>query len=252
MFNFRVMHANCHQLKADHWRGDLMSVPYVQSMLDKHKAFVASVAFGFALLYAELGLFAHLAWRARSDTEAALIIGGVFVFTLIAYLASFAPAKAFTVAGVEQQGALALPQLVAQLGKSAGIVGGASMICFGSYLYLVGFDLVAATTLLNNFYVFTLIGAGLLHILVMYVRYGALLYMVKQDSWIKVLVVSGGIGLIILATFVFLILLDINWLNGVPAAQRGLYSLHVYGRDLYCFTLVLAIYGWHARWMANH
>ena len=127
-----------------------------------------------------------------------------------------------------------------------------SVICFVVYLYLVGYDLVAATALLNNLYVFTLAGAGLLHGLVTYVRYGALLYAIKQDSWIKVLVVSGGLGLIILATFVFLITLDIAWLNSVPAAQRGLYGLHVYGRDLYFFTLVLAIYGWHARWLADH
>jgi len=67
-----------------------------------------------------------------------------------------------------------------------------------------------------------------------------------------VLVVSGGLGIIIFAAFVFLISLDIAWLNTIAPAQRGLVGLHVYARDLYFFTLVLALYGWHARWMAQH
>lgn len=229
-----------------------MSAPLVESMLEKHKTFIALTSFGFALLYAELGLFAHLAWRARSDNEALLIIALAFVLMLAAYLVSFVPAKAFTVAGVEQQGALALPELTAQFGRSAAVIVGTSLACFILYLYLVQFDLSAATTLLNNLYVFTLAGAGLLHLLVTYVRYGALLYAVKQDSWIKVLVVSGGLGLISLIAFVFLISLDIAWLQTMPPMLQGITGLHIYGRDLYFFTLVLAIYLWHARWMAQH
>ncbi|MEP7198336.1 MAG: hypothetical protein ABI874_00850 [Chloroflexota bacterium] len=229
-----------------------MATPYVQSVIDRHKPFVVLTSLGFALLYAELGLFAHHAWRARGDDEAAIIIGAAFALTFAAFVASFVPAKSFTVAGGEQQASLVLPELTLQMGKGAGLVLLASVVCFIMYLYLVAFDLVAATTLVNNLYVFTLVGAGLLHVVVSYVRYGALLYAVKQDSYVKVLVVSGGLGLLIAASFVFLLSLDINWANAVPAAQRGLLGLHVYARDLYFFTLVLAVYGWHARWMADH
>ena len=105
---------------------------------------------------------------------------------------------------------------------------------------------------MNNIYVFTLGGAGLLQVLVTYVRYGALLYAVRQASWLKVLAVSGGLGVTILAAFVYLMSADINWLSTQPAAQRGLVGLHVYGRDLYFFTLTLLLYGWHVRWMAQH
>jgi hypothetical protein len=229
-----------------------MPAPRVYSVFEKHKAFALLAAIGFAVLYAELGLFAHLAWRARDNTEAIIIVVTAFVVTLAAYLASFALARSFTVEGAERQGSLALPALLSQMSKGAGIVIAASVICLALYLYLIAFDLVAAYSLLNNLYVFTLAGAGLLHVLVTYVRYGALLYAVKQDSWVKVLVTSSGFGVVIVAAFAFLIALDINWLNGAPAAQRGVYGLHVYGRDLYFFTLVLAIYGWHARWMADH
>ncbi len=229
-----------------------MTVPSVQSVRAEHQWFVVLSAMGFALLYAELGLFAQLYWHARSDVEAAIIILLGFVVTLMGYAASFVPAKAFTLPGVERQGSLVLPQLVAQLGKGAMTVVAASVLCFVLYLYLVAFDLVAAFTLLNNIYVFTLAGAGLLHGLVTYVRYGRLLYQVKQDSWIKVLAVSGALAIVILGAAQFLMKLDIDWLYAAPAAQRGVVGLHVYGRDLYFFTLVLALYLWHARWMAQH
>ena len=229
-----------------------MATPYVQSVIDRHKPFVVLTSLGFALLYAELGLFAHHAWRARGDGEAIIIIAIAFALTFAAFVASFMPAKSFTVAGVAQQASLVLPELTAQMGKGAGMVLLASVVCFTMYLYLVAFDLVAMTTLLNNLYVFTLAGAGLLPVVVAYVRYGALLYAVKQDSYVKVLVVSGGLGLLIAVAFVFLISLDINWAEAAPAAQRGLVGLHVYARDLCFFTLVLAVFGWHARWMADH
>ncbi len=229
-----------------------MAVPAVQSVYKRHKLFAVLTSVGFALLYAELGVFAHAAWRARGDGEAALIVGAAFVISLAAFLTSFSQARAFSVPGAEQQGSLVLPELSTQLGKGAGWVLLASGICLVLYLYLVAFNLIAAATLFNNIYVFSLAGAVLVHVLVTYVRYGALLYAVKQDSWLKVLVTSAGLGIIICAAFVFLIGLDIAWLNGVPPEQRGLYGLHVYVRDLYFFTLVLAVYGWHARWMADH
>jgi len=229
-----------------------MVVPAVQSVYERHKLFAVLTSVGFALLYAELGAFAHAVWRSRGDGEAALIIVAAFVISLAAFLISFGQARAFSVPGAEQQGSLALPELSAQLGKGAGWVLLASGACLVLYLYLVAFNLTAATTLFNNIYVFCLAGAVVVHVLVTYVRYGTLLYALKQNSWVKVLVTSAGLGVIICAAFVFLIGLDIAWLNGVALEQRGFYGLHVYVRDLYFFTLVLAIYGWHARWMANH
>jgi hypothetical protein len=229
-----------------------MAAAYVQSMWKEHRTFVALSALGFAALYAELAWFAHALWRARGDGEAGALIAAVFVITLAAYLASFAPARSFTVEGVERQGSLVLPELIAQLSKGAALIVLASMVDLALCLYLVAFNLDASYTLLNNIYVFTLAGAGLLHVLATYVRYGALLYAVKQDSWVKVLSVSAGLGLLILGAFLVLIALDIGWQSTLPAAERGLVGLHVYGRDLYFFSLALGLYGWHVRWMAQH
>ena len=229
-----------------------LSAPFVQSMLAPHRRLVLLSALGFALLYAELAGFAHVLWPARTDGEAALVSVAVFVLTFGAYVASFVPARSFTIPGVEQQGSLVLSELITQMSRGAALIALASLIDFGLCLYLVNFNLEASYTLLNNIYVFTLAGAGLLHVLVTYVRYGALLYAVRQASWLKVLAVSGGLGIIILAAFVYLMSTDIDWLYTLPAAQRGMVGLHVYARDLYFFTLTLLLYGWHVRWMAQH
>ena len=85
-----------------------MAIPVVRSVYERHKLFAVLTSIGFALLYAELGVFAHAAWPARSDGEAALIIGGAFVVSLTAFLLSFGQARSFSVPGAEQ---LQLPAL---------------------------------------------------------------------------------------------------------------------------------------------
>src|SRR5205823_4693268 len=103
-----------------------MAGPPVQSVFTKHRPFALLTSLGFALLYAELGLFAQQAWRTRSDGEAALLIAAAFVLMLAAYIGSFWPARAYTVSGVERQGSLVLPTLLAQMGQGAGIILAAS------------------------------------------------------------------------------------------------------------------------------
>src|SRR5438105_2323812 len=115
--------------------------PAVQGLIERHKPFAVLTSLGFALLYAELGLFAHLAWRARSDGEAALAIGAAFVIALAAYWQSFREARGFSVPGAAQQGSLALPGLTAQLGRGAAWVLFAGCLCLLLYAWLVAFDL---------------------------------------------------------------------------------------------------------------
>ncbi len=228
-----------------------MSAPHVHAPLDKYRGFVLAMSIGFALVYAELAAFMHATARTRPDGEAWALVAVVFAVALAGHIGSFVPARTFTVAESVRQASLVLPELTAQLGRGVGIVLCTAFICGGLTLYLAGFDLTAAYSILNNTYVFALAGL-FLHVLVTYVRYGALLYAVKQDSYVKVLVVSGLLGAIVFGAFVFLISLDIAWLNAAPPAVRGLYGLHVYGRDLFFFTLMMAAYGWHVRWMADH
>src|SRR5205823_8391723 len=116
-----------------------MAAPAVQSVIERHKLFALVTSAGFALLYAELGLFAHIAWRARSDGEAALIIGAAFVISLGAFWQSFRQARAFSVPGAEEQGSRALPELTRQLGRGAGWVLVAGVVCLLLFLYLTAF-----------------------------------------------------------------------------------------------------------------
>jgi hypothetical protein len=229
-----------------------MSVPAVHAPLDKYRGFVLAMSIGFALIYAELAAFMHATVHALPDGEAWPLIAAVYVIALAGHLGSFLPARAYTVPGSVRQGSLILPELTAQLARGMGIVLAAALACGGLTLYIAGFDQTAAYSILNNTYVFALAGGVFMHALVAYVRYGALLYAVKQDSFVKVMVISGLIAAIIIGSFVFLIQLDIAWLNTAPPALHGLYGLHVYGRDLFMFTLMMAAYGWHLRWMADH
>lgn len=229
-----------------------MSVPAVHAPLDKYRGFVVAMSIGFALIYAELAAFMHATVHALPDGEAWTLIAAVYVIALAGHFGSFVPTRAYIVPESARQGSLILPELTSQLGRSIGIVLVTALACVGLTLYVAGFDPTAAYSILNNTYVFALAGGVFMHTLVAYVRYGALLYAVKQDSFLKVAVVSGLMAAIIVGSFVFLIQLDIAWLNAAPPALHGLYGLHVYGRDLFLFTLLMAAYGWHLRWMADH
>jgi len=229
-----------------------MSAPAVQSVYGKYRLFIILASFCFALLYAELAAFQHAIYHVRSDSEAWPLIGAIFVVAAAGQLLSFVPARGYAVAGAVDQASLVLPKLTSQMGQGIIAVVVTGVLCGFITLYLAGFDLTAAYSILNNIYVFVATGGVLLHFKVSYVRYGALLYEVKQDSYIKVMVTSGLLALIILGAFAFMLSLDTAWAASAPASLRGLYGLHVYGRDLYFFTLVAGIYAWHLRWLADH
>lgn len=231
-----------------------MTPPTVYSVWQRHKGFVVAVSAGFALLHAELAWFARavsLPPGGVAGTDWAWI-AAVGTIALAGYLLSFAPATAFAAPGAERQGSLVLPELTAQLGRSAGIVVVAAAACLVLSLYLAGFDPTTAYSVWNNTYVITLAGTAYLHGVVAYVRYGALLYSVRQDSWAKVMIASGGIGVLLFGSFVYLHSLNLGWLGATAPALHGLVGLHVFVRDLFFFTLALGIWLWHGRWMANH
>jgi hypothetical protein len=91
------------------------------------------------------------------------------------------------------------------------------------------------------------------HGLLLYVRYMAFLYQTPDHVQpLKVIAASVGVGIIILFVGGFLFFLDLYHLENASASMQGIMGLHVYGRGLYLFTLVLAAYAWHLRWIADH
>lgn len=72
------------------------------------------------------------------------------------------------------------------------------------------------------------------------------------DSPLKPIAASGGLGAIILLVTLVFLPLDLQSITAAPAALRGLLGLHVYGRDIYLFTLAFSAYAWHLRWLADH
>jgi hypothetical protein len=120
-------------------------------------------------------------------------------------------------------------------------------------LYLVNSDLIASYNLLRDVYVYTLFAILIFHGLLLYVRYMTFLYQTPDHVQpLKVITASLGVGVSILFIGGFLFLIDLYHLEVTPAARQGIMGLHVYGRGLYCFTLAIAAYAWHLRWIADH
>jgi hypothetical protein len=117
-----------------------------------------------------------------------------------------------------------------------------------------GFVLDAAVLLLKDLYFYALVTVALCHGLLYYVRQMHWLYQEfgGADSPLKPIAASGGIGVIIFVTTVVFLPLDLQAIANAPVALRGLVGLYTYARDLYLLTLVLGVYAWHFRWIADH
>jgi hypothetical protein len=126
-------------------------------------------------------------------------------------------------------------------------------VAFFLLLSLAGFDLETAYILLKDVYVYTLV-AVLFHGLLYYVRHMHWLYdkFGSADSPFKPIAASGGIGAVIFIITITFLPMDLQSVNAAGASLRGLFGLHIYGRDLYLITLALGAYAWHLRWIADH
>src|SRR5512145_770967 len=142
-----------------------MAFATVYGVWQRHRGFAIVVSLSFAMLHAELAWFARARRLPQSGLDAAdwALVAAVGAVALAGYLLSFAPAQAFATEGAEQQGSLVLPELTAQLGRSASIIVLAGAACLALTLYLAGFDLTAAYSIWNNTYVIALAGTVYLH-----------------------------------------------------------------------------------------
>lgn len=219
--------------------------------LKQHRQFAVVSSFSLAFLYTELGWASHNFWSKRSFNDALSLTVLMTLLALAGYLVSF----------------LVPPMLVRDTWNhprawgvfssittwSAGITIVLNIIELALLLYLVNLDLVASYTLLRDVYVYTFFAMIFFHGLLLYVRYVTFLYQTPDHVQpLKVIAASVGVGLIILLVGGFLFLIDLYHLENAPAVMQGLLGIHVYGRGLYLWTLAIAAYAWHLRWIADH
>jgi hypothetical protein len=219
--------------------------------LKQHRPFAILSSGGLALLYAELSWSSHNFWTSRSGAEAFTLTGLVTLLAFIGYLLSFFIPPMLVRDTWDHPRAWGVFSNV--MIWSVGITVALNVVELTLLLWLVNFDLVASYNLLRDVYVYTLFAMFLFHGLLLYVRYTAFLYQTPDHVQpLKVIAASVGIGLIFFFIGGCLFLLDLYHLENTPAPLQGITGLHVYGRGLYLFTLAIAAYAWHLRWIADH
>ncbi len=228
-----------------------MSATELLPLLKQHRPFAILSSFGLALLYAEEGWASYVFWGRRPLNEAIALVALVTLLAFAGYLASFlVPPLLVAETWIHPRAWGILSNVTAwSIGLSIVVNG----IALGLLLYLVDFDLIASYNLLRDIYIYTVVAMLFFHGLLLYVRYTSFLYQTpEQIQPLKVVAASVGLGFIILIVAGFLFTLDIHRLESAPPSQEGMLGLHVYVRSLYLLTLILAAYGWHLRWIADH
>jgi hypothetical protein len=219
--------------------------------LRQHRLFAFLSSCGLALLYTELSWASYNFWSQRPFGEALTLTALITLVAWIGYLISFFIPPMLVRDTWDHPRAWGVFSNVTIW--SVGITIALNVIEFALLLYLVNFDLVASYNLLRDVYVYTFFAMLFFHGLLLYVRYMTFLYQTPDHLQpLKVVAASLGVALILLGVGGFLFLIDLYHLENAPAALRGLMGLHVYGRGLYLFTLAIAAYAWHLRWLADH
>ncbi len=228
-----------------------MSALDLMPTLKQHRPFAVLSSFGLALLYAELGWASFQFWSPRSATEALALTSAITLIAFVGYLISFLVPPMLVRDTWDHPRAWGVLSNVTAW--SVGITVVLNLIEYGLLLYLVNFDLIATYNLLRDVYVYTFFAMLFFHGLLLYVRYVTFLYQTPDHVQpLKVVTASLGVGLILLFVGGFLFLLDLYHLEKTAPALQGIMGLHVYGRGLYLFTLAIAAYAWHLRWLADH
>jgi hypothetical protein len=228
-----------------------MSALDLMPTLKQHRPFAILSSFGLALLYAELGWASFQFWSPRSATEALTLTSAITLIAFVGYLISFLVPPMLVRDTWDHPRAWGVLSNVTAW--SVGITVVLNLIEYGLLLYLVNFDLIATYNLLRDVYVYTFFAMLFFHGLLLYVRYVTFLYQTPDHVQpLKVVTASLGVGLILLFVGGFLFLLDLYHLEKTAPALQGIMGLHVYGRGLYLFTLAIAAYAWHLRWLADH
>ena len=221
--------------------------PYLQ----RHRWFAVASSFGLALLYAEEGWATAQFWSNRPGGDARNIVILLTLVTLVGYLISFLIPPRLVNPSWKYARAWGIFSRVTSISLAVTVF--TNVIAFVLLIYLVDGNLYATFNLLRDIYVYTLFGLIIFHGLLLYVRYIQYLYNAfGAPPPQKVISTSAGVAVLILLMVGFLYVGDLRHLESVAIADQGLVGVHTYARALYLFTLMLAAYGWHFKWIADH
>ena len=217
----------------------------------QHRQFAILATIGLTFLYVEEAWASYVLWSHRLMNQALGIIGVIAVIAFLGYLISFFFPPTLVSANWDHPRPWGV--FINVTAWSIGITFAANVLIYILLLYLVQFDFTASYILLRDVYAYTLFGMCFFHGLLLYVRYMHYLYsMPGFVQPLKVISASVGMGAVMLIVAGFLFMLDLYHFVIAPAAIQPLWGLHMYVRAIYSFTLALAAYAWHLRWIADH
>ena len=226
-----------------------LSIP---SFLAFDPVFALVITVALMALYLEDGVATYLLFSNRGRRSAGLLIGAAAVVTLVGYWCSFFVLRPVHAPNTGPTGSVVWPRLVAQWPVAASVIVICSAVVYGLYLAVANLNLEAAYTLLKDLYLYTLIGAVLLHGVILYVRYAQFVYHVQQANFIKILATSGGLGALLLILTLYLLALNLRNLDHTRGKRQAILAFHLYARAMIAISIVIVIYIWHIRWLADH
>ena len=219
----------------------------------KHSGFTTFAALAFALLYTETGVYsAYMAGRSLSPDTWLLLVAG-FLLVGGGFGASWllpGRQEAFP-EGEFKDATPVLNYLIRQLSTGVALMALTTAATLVIYVYLSWPHLTVIANLLKDLFIYLMIGILYYQVVLVFVRYLNFLYKVKMDNALKVMVTEGVLALLTLVLGLYLLSLDVLRLSATPD-PLGLVGLHVTVRAIWVVVIIVAAYGWHFKWVADH
>jgi hypothetical protein len=218
----------------------------------KHNGFILLSSLGFALLFAERGLYAHLAGNQRNPTAAAAIIALSALLVFAGFMAAFRlPIRLMPEDDQTRWIPHTLDFLIGQLGIMVGCVASAIVLAIALYIYLVYPDLLAISWLLRDGFLYLALGAFVYPGFVTFVRYLGFLYQTGGADRLKIITFEVGATVFIAVFGLYQYTVDmIQVLRAGP--DEGLLALHLTVRDIWLAALVALIFVWQIGRAGDH
>jgi len=222
------------------------------SLPGKHDRFIVLSSAGFAVLFAERGVYAHLADGQRANAMAALLIAAATVIVFVGFLASFyLPRRLMPEDDQTRWIPHTMNFIMGQLAVSLACVAVSFSVAIALYVYLVAPSLLATAWLLRDGFMYLGLGALIYHGYVGFVRYLGFLYQTGGADRLKVIVFELGATVFILIFGLYQYTVDlVQVISARP--EQGLLALHLTLRDIWLALLVVLIYVWQIGRAGDH
>ena len=222
------------------------------AIVGKHNAFILVACLGFAVLFSERGLYAHLADGQRTAPVAALAIGLAGLVVFLGFLASFyLPGRMMPEGDQTRWIPHTLNFLIGQLGIAVACVTISSTIALALYIYLVYPNLLAIAWLIRDGFLYLALGALIYQGFITFVRYLGFLYQTGGADKLKV--ISFELAATIFVVILGLYQYTVDLLQVLAARpDQGLLALHLTVRDIWLAVLVGIIFVWQIGRAGDH